>query len=158
MKMLEIIVPEAIIPSLQATTRDDAITEMVDALVSAGAIDTSLRDEFIKSIIERESHASTGLGKGVAIPHVKHEQITELKATVAISHSGVDFRSLDKQPVYTIFLLLSPQSRPEDHLNAMQTIFGNLSQETFRRFLRQAKTTEDVMSLLQDADEKLIGR
>ena len=67
---------------------------------------------------------------------------------------GVEFNALDKQPVYSIFLLLSPEERPEDHLDAMEAIFGNLSHETFRRFLRQANTKDDVLTLLAEADAK----
>ena len=74
--------------------------------------------------------------------------------TVGISHTGVEFNALDKQPVYAIFLLLSPEDQPEEHLDAMEAVFGSLSQETFRRFLRQAKTVDEIMTLLQEADAK----
>jgi mannitol/fructose-specific phosphotransferase system IIA component (Ntr-type) len=158
MKLRDIVVDDAIIPNLAARDRDAAITEMIDALVQAGAVDPKRRDEFIKSIIKREQRASTGLGHGVAVPHVKHPDVREIRVAVAVSQRGVEFNSLDRQPVYSIFLLLSPEDRPEDHLDAMQVIFGNLSQETFRRFLRQVKSTEDVLTLLTEADEKQLVR
>lgn len=152
MKLLDIVVKDAIIPQLAATQRDDAITEIVDRLVSAGALSQELRDEFIKAVIKREKRGSTGFGHGVAVPHVKHSAINEMAVAIAISPSGVEFNALDKQPVYCIFLLLSPEDKPEDHLDAMEAIFGNLSQETFRRFLRQATTVEDVLTLLEETD------
>jgi PTS system fructose-specific IIA component/PTS system nitrogen regulatory IIA component len=65
---------------------------------------------------------------------------------------GIDFNSLDRQPVHSIFLLLSPEDRPEDHLNAMEALFGQLGQDRFRRFLRQAKGVDDVVTLLEEAD------
>ena len=77
---------------------------------------------------------------------------------IGISPSGVEFNALDKQPVYSIFLLLSPEDKPEEHLDAMEAIFGNLSHETFRRFLRQAETVDDVLTLLQEADAKATVR
>jgi mannitol/fructose-specific phosphotransferase system IIA component (Ntr-type) len=80
-----------------------------------------------------------------------------MAAAVGISSNGIEFNSLDKQPVYTVFLLLSPQSRPEEHLQAMELIFKNLSKDTFRRELRQADSAEKIHSLLDDADHHRVG-
>lgn len=158
MKLTEIVVSEAILPDLSASSRDDAIGEIVDALVAAGALSPELKDEFVKAIIKREKRGSTGFGHGVAVPHVKHTAISKMAVAVGISRSGIDFNALDKQPVYSIFLLLSPEDKPEDHLDAMEAIFGNLSQDTFRRFLRQAQSVEDIVGLLEEADAKAKSR
>lgn len=158
MKLTDIVVSEAIIPDLSSGTRDDAIAEIVDALVNAGALSPELKDEFVKAIIKREKRGSTGFGHGVAVPHVKHTAISKMAVAVGISRSGIDFNALDKQPVYSIFLLLSPEDKPEDHLDAMEAIFGNLSQDTFRRFLRQAQSTDDILTLLGEADAKVKAR
>ena len=154
MKLLDIVIPKAILPDLASTERDQAIAEIVQALVDAGALSNELKDEFIKAIIKREKRGSTGFGHGVAVPHVKHTAISKMAVAVGISRNGIDFNALDKQPVYSIFLLLSPEDKPEDHLDAMEAIFGNLSQETFRRFLRQATSVEDVTTLLEEADSR----
>ena len=154
MKLLEIVVKKAILPTLTATARDSAIAEIVDALVDAGALSHKLRDDFVKAVIRRENRGSTGFGHGVAVPHVKHRAISKMAVTVAVSQTGVEFNALDKQPVYSIFLLLSPEDQPEEHLDAMEAIFGYLSQETFRRFLRQAKSVDDVIALLEEADAR----
>ena len=77
-----------------------------------------------------------------------------IAVAIAVSKSGVDFNALDRQPVHSIFLLLSPEDRPEEHLDAMEAIFGNLSRDQFRRFLRQAQTVDDVVTLLEEADAK----
>lgn len=158
MRLRDIVVEKAILPQLAATTRDAAIEEMIDALVEAGALTQELRDEFVKSIIKREKRGSTGFGHGVAVPHVKHPAINKMAISVAISHEGVEFNALDKQPVYSVFLLLSPEDKPEDHLDAMEAIFGSLSQETFRRFLRQATSVDDVMTLLEETDARAATR
>ena len=158
MKLLDIVVEKAIIPELVATERDAAIEEIIDAMVSAGALSPELRDEFVKAIIKRENRGSTGFGHGVAVPHVKHSAISKMAIAVAISAQGVEFNALDRQPVYSVFLLLSPEDKPEDHLDAMEAIFGNLSQETFRRFLRQATEVQDVLTLLEEADAKATMR
>jgi PTS system fructose-specific IIA component/PTS system nitrogen regulatory IIA component len=158
MKLLEIVVDGAILPKLVATDRDAAIAEVIDALVGAGAVSPELRDEFVKAIIKREKRGSTGFGHGVAVPHVKHPAISKMVVAIAVSPHGIEFNALDKQPVYSMFLLLSPEDKPEDHLDAMEAIFGNLSHETFRRFLRQAETVEHVRTLLQEADAKATVR
>lgn len=158
MKLMDIVVKDAILPDLKATSRDAAVTEMVDALVEANALTQELRDEFIRAIVKREKRGSTGFGHGVAVPHVKHTSIKEMAVAIGISHAGIDFNALDKQPVYSMFLLLSPEEKPEDHLDAMEAIFGNLSQETFRRFLRQATTVKDVLVLLEEADSRATMR
>ena len=158
MKLLEIVVKNGILPSLTAVERNKAIDEIMDALVEAGAVKAELRDEFVKSIIKREKRGSTGFGHGVAVPHVKHPAIDKMTVAIGISQQGVEFNSLDQQPVYSIFLLLSPEDNPEDHLDAMEVIFGNLSQETFRRFLRQATTVEEILTLLEEADAGALTR
>jgi len=152
MKLRDIVVEKAIVPKLASANRDDAITELIDALVAAGAVREADRDEFIKAVIRREKRGSTGFGHGVAVPHVKNTLIERLTVAVGISPTGVDFNALDKQNVHSIFLLLSPEDRPEEHLDAIQAIFGHLSQEQFRRFLRQATTVEHVLTLLEEAD------
>lgn len=158
MKLREIVVEEAILPALAASTRDDAIREMIDSLVESRVVDAAHRDEFVKAIIDREDRSTTGLGHGVAIPHVKHKSVRSLRVGVAVSQGGVDFKALDKKPVHSIFLLLSPSDRPDEHIDAMQLIFRNLNDATFRAFLRQARTVEEVLTLLTEADEKQLGR
>lgn len=158
MKLTEIVSPGAVVPELQATERDDAIVEMIDALIAAGAANAENRDELVASVLERERKGSTGFGRGVAVPHVKHPGVTKMAAAVARSGQGIDFSALDRQPVYSIVLLLSPENSPEEHLKAMEVIFKSLGNETFRRFLRQASTREEIIDLLHEADhQKLPG-
>ncbi|MEM7230140.1 MAG: PTS sugar transporter subunit IIA [Planctomycetota bacterium] len=73
---------------------------------------------------------------------------------VGVSEAGIEFNALDRQPVHSLFLVLSPADRPEDHLDAMEAIFGNLNNETFRRFLRQATEVDHVTTLLDEADAR----
>ena len=158
MKLREIVEPKAVIPDLKAENRDDAIAELVDALVEHGALETDQRDDYVRSIIKREERGSTGFGHGVAVPHVKHTELSSMVAAIGVSREGVDFNALDQQPVHTIFLLLTPDDRPEDHLDAMNLIFGNLQDPTFRRFMRQANSVEDVLALLDEADARTATR
>lgn len=152
MKLSDFIVSDALVPQLKGTERDAVVNELVDALVVAKVIDDSLREEVIKRITDREKKGSTGFGKGVAVPHVKHKRITKMAATIGVSATGVDFNALDKAPVYSVVLLLSPEDRPDDHLQAMENIFRNLQNDTFRKFLRQATTRKEILELIAEAD------
>lgn len=152
MKLREIVIEKAIVPRLTSASRDEVIGELIDALVAAGTVRSEDRDEFVKAVIKREKRGSTGFGHGVAVPHVKSTLIDRLAVAIGVSPTGVDFNALDKQLVHSIFLLLSPEDRPEEHLDAIQAIFGHLSQEQFRRFLRQATTVDHVLVLLEEAD------
>ena len=152
MKLREIVVEKALIPDLKAEKREDVVKELIESLINAGSIDSDLREEFTKAVLSRERKGSTGFGHGVAVPHVKSSKVDKIIVTIGISEKGIDFNALDKQPVYSLFLLLSPEDRPEEHLDAMEAIFANLSQEQFRKFLKQASTVEEILTLLDEAD------
>lgn len=151
-KLKDLVASDAIIAELQSTDRDGAIRELVDKLISGGYVPKTLRASLTHSILDRENKGSTGFGKGVAVPHVKHERIKKMVAAIGVSHKGLDFNALDKAPVYSIVLLLSPINRPDEHLQAMEAIFSHLQNDTFRRFLRQAATAQEIMDLIQEAD------
>jgi mannitol/fructose-specific phosphotransferase system IIA component (Ntr-type) len=157
MKLTEIVVQKAIAPSLEVTTRDEAIKALIDLLVKAGEVSEDDRDSFVKAVVKRENRGSTGFGNGVAVPHLKQASVTKVIAAVANITNGVDFNALDGNPVYSIFLLMSPEDQPELHLEAMEAVFGSLSQDTFRRFLRQASTIKEVVTLLKDADSQQLS-
>jgi mannitol/fructose-specific phosphotransferase system IIA component (Ntr-type) len=153
MKFSDLVCFEAIIPQLASSDRDGVISELVSKLEGAGRLGKAKSGEIAKAVIKRENEASTGIGKGVAVPHVKHKAIKDVVAAIGCSGSGIDFSSLDKQPVYSVILLLSPLGEAEKHLQAMETIFKNLQKDDFRRFLRQARTIESVKDVILEADE-----
>src|SRR5262245_34550186 len=115
MRMSEFVVRDAIIPSLVATTKEAVIRGMVESLRSAGQFRGADTEDIIRAILKRELLGSTGIGRGVAIPHTKHAGVDRLIGTLAVSHPGVAFESLDGEPVYIFVLLISPQDRPGDH-------------------------------------------
>ncbi len=151
-KLTEIVAKGAVIPHLSSSQRDEVVTELIDALIASGSASPTIREELIGRVLDREKKGSTGFGRGVAVPHVKHKSVATIAAAIGLSPHGIDFNALDKQPVYSVFLLLSPEDRPEDHLQAMEAIFKNLSKDTFRRFLRQSASAEDIIELLAEAD------
>lgn len=157
MKLIDFVVREAVVPDLQATERNGIIRELVRALAAAGAIDANDAETVARAVIQRENQGSTGFGKGVAVPHVKHAKVKRITAAIGRSACGVDFAALDRAPVYTIVLLLSPSDNPEGHLQAMENIFRHLQRDNFRRFLRQSETAETIMDLIKEADELPAG-
>ncbi|HEX8876216.1 MAG TPA: PTS sugar transporter subunit IIA [Phycisphaerales bacterium] len=152
LKFSQLVAPGAITVQVKSAQRDEVIAELLDSVVASGVVPAAIRDELMLRVLERERKGSTGFGRGVAVPHVKHKGVTKMAAAIGLSPRGIDFNALDKQPVHSVVLLVSPEDKPEDHLQAMEVIFKNLSKETFRRMLRQATSADDVRQLLTDAD------
>lgn len=153
MKLSDIMVADAIVPELKAKTRDEAIAELIEMLATAGAIAKKNVKEVTKAVLARESQATTGIGKGVALPHAKLKGIKKPMGTIGRSSEGIDFAALDSKPVYSVILLLSNPDNPDEHLQAMETIFKHVQRDIFRKFLRQSETKEAIVELIQEADE-----
>ena len=155
MKLLDLISRNSIIAELESTDRNGVIRELVEVLARAKLLNDDSVEGIVRSIITRErTRGTTGFGKGVAVPHVKVEGLSRIVAAVGRTSQGVDFGSLDGQPVYSVFLIVSPAEQPEEHLRAMDLIFRHLQQEQFRKFLRQSDRVEKIYDLLNEADEK----
>jgi len=157
MKFADFVSRDAIRAQLAATDKEGSIREMVQALLDAGEIESDEFESIVKAILKREELGSTGIGRGVAVPHTKHPSVDRLVGTVAISSQGVDFASLDGESVELLFLLISPPDRPGDHLRALENISRQLRNDTFCRFLQQAKNVEDIQTLLDEADNNQFG-
>ncbi|MFP4356219.1 MAG: PTS sugar transporter subunit IIA [Phycisphaerae bacterium] len=153
MKLSDIMVNDAIVPDLSVQSRDEAIAKLVEALAEAGAIPKKDVQDVTKAVLARESQATTGIGKGVALPHAKLKGIKKPIGTIGCSSEGIDFSALDSKPVYSVILLLSSPENPDEHLQAMEAIFKHVQRDMFRKFLRQADTQQAVTELISEADE-----
>lgn len=152
MKFSDFVKCDAIKAGLDAQDKEGVIRELVSALVSAGELKEDEQDSIVKAIMKREELGSTGIGRGIAVPHTKHPSVEQLVGTVGVSVDGVDFKSLDGEPVQLFFLLISPPDRPGDHLRALENISRQLRDEMFSRLLKQSKTAKDIQQLLEEAD------
>ena len=152
MKFVDFVSRDAIRTSIEVDDKEQVIRSMATALLEAGKIAQDEHDSIVEAILKREELGSTGIGRGVAVPHTKHPSVSELVGTVAVSEAGVDFDSLDGEKVHLLFLLVSPPDRPGDHLRALENISRQLRDETFCRFLKQSKSPDDVWQLLEEAD------
>jgi PTS system fructose-specific IIA component/PTS system nitrogen regulatory IIA component len=152
MKFADFISVKAIRADLNSVDKQSVIAELVDSLQAAGEVTSDEKDDIVAAILRREELGSTGIGRGVAVPHTKHPSVQKLVGTVGVSGDGVDFDSLDGERVQLFFLLVSPPDRPGDHLRALENISRQLRDDTFCRFLKQSKTTDDIHQLLEEAD------
>lgn len=152
MKFADFVVRDAVRAELTAEDKEGVIREMVQSLMEAGGIESGEFESIVKAILKREELGSTGIGRGVAVPHTKHPSVDKLVGNVAVSREGVDFDSLDGEKVHLFFLLISPPDRPGDHLRALENISRQLRDDTFCRFLKQSKGNEDILQLLDEAD------
>ena len=157
MKFSDFVCSAAIKPELAAQDKEGVIRELAGALVAAGEVAEEDLESIVGAIMKREELGSTGIGRGVAVPHTKHPSVEKLVGTVGVSADGVDFSSLDGENVQLFFLLVSPPDRPGDHLRALENISRQLRDDMFCRFLKQAKSVEDIQTLLDEADNNQFG-
>lgn len=155
MKLGDIIPDGGILDDLQATEKEPVIRELVEALVKTGRVADSASTKVLKALMDREELGSTGIGSGVAVPHAKHDAITDLVCAFGRSRKGINFDALDGEPVQVVFLLLSSKSASGSHLEALAFISRLVRDEKFVKFLREAKDAADIRDLLNEADETL---
>ncbi len=152
MKFSDFVSVTAIKADVNSLDKPGVIRELVESLAAAGAIKAHDTEGIVAAIMKREELGSTGIGRGVAVPHTKHGSVEKLVGTIGVSSEGVDFNSLDGDKVQLFFLLVSPPDRPGDHLRALENISRQLRDDTFCRFLKQAKSAHDIQQLLDEAD------
>lgn len=153
MSMTRFLVPKALIPSLAAHTRDDAIREMVASLAAAGAIEPQNADDIAAAVFRREHLGTTGIGNGLAIPHSRHPSVDKLIGTLAVykGPAGIEFNSHDGQPVYALVLIISPQDQPGPHLRALDSVVAAFRDETLLSRLQSCQTADDMWAVLTRA-------
>ncbi|MFA6384699.1 MAG: PTS sugar transporter subunit IIA [Candidatus Omnitrophota bacterium] len=155
MKIMDFLSKTAIQADITATKKEDVIRELVDLLISAGKLDKSNRNKVIDSLMERESLGSTAIGQGIAIPHAKTDSVSELVGAFALSKKGVDFDSLDGEPVYIFFLLLAAQDSAGPHLKALARISRLFKDKFFRDSLRNCVDDKAITKVISQEDEKI---
>lgn len=150
--MTRFLVRAAVIPTLAAGTRDDAIREMVAALAAAGAIERPNADDIVAAVLRREQLGTTGIGNGLAIPHSRHPSVDRLIGTLAVCKGagGIEFNSHDGQPVYAMVLIISPQDQPGPHLRALDSVVAAFRDESLLPRLQSCQTADDVWAVLTD--------
>ncbi|MSU62168.1 MAG: PTS sugar transporter subunit IIA [Pedosphaera sp.] len=139
MNLGDIVQKEQIIPDLQASDRWEAIDEVIDHLIATGKIKPEHRDPIAAVVKKRETSMSTGIGFGIGIPHASTDLIYEVVGALGRSKRGVNFDSLDNQPVNLVMLFLVPQGQFQKHLHTLANIAKLLHKKEFRQALEQAQ-------------------
>lgn len=139
---------DLIIENLQGKNKYEVIEELVDVLVKAGKITN--RKMALNDLLEREQYLSTGLEKGLAVPHAKTSAARELIISFGISRQGLDFDSLDGKPAHFIFLVLSPRDTSGPHIKILAQITRNFRDEEVRRRLLEAKNKSEILEIIRN--------
>jgi len=129
MFLYEIFPPELIKIGLEAEDKDEVFEELVDQFCQTRR--SNAREEILEALREREAKMSTGIQKGIALPHGKTNAIENVCGILGISKKGVDYDALDGQPVYLLFMMLAPQAEAEKHLRMLKRLAELLDNPEF---------------------------
>ena len=156
MKIMDFLNKKAILVELKSNKKEDILRELVDSLIDSGEIEKRNRNRLIDALMARELLGSTAIGQGVGIPHAKSDCVNKLVAAFGLSRKGVNFDSLDGEPVYIFFLLLAPADSAGPHLKALARISRLLKDKYFRDNLRQCPDDKAVIRIVTQEDERKI--
>lgn len=153
MKIVDILSPDALVPEMKATSKVEALRELVEALHrSHPEID---QNRLVEILLDREELGSTAIGEGIAIPHGKLPGLTNVLAAFGRSTKGIDFESLDGSPTGLFFLLVAPEDSAGVHLKALARVSRLLKDKGFRESLFAAKNRDDLAAVIKAEDDKL---
>jgi len=138
-----------IIYPLRGHTKNEIINELLIALAKSGRV--SDRHLALNNVLEREKLLSTGLEKGLAVPHAKTDAVDELVIGFGLHKQGVDFESIDGQPAHFIFLVLSPHDSSGPHIKALARISRSIKEPSVRQELLEAGSAQDIEKILTES-------
>ena len=147
MALIDMMVEKVIKTPLVSKDKPDVLRELVQILKDAGEIDDF--ETALKAVQEREDKMSTGLEKGIAVPHAKTEAVSNLKLAIGIAPEGIDFDSMDKEPSKLFFLLLAPPGQAGPHVEALAEIAKLANSTSFCKALINADNAQEVVDLMK---------
>lgn len=153
MKITELISRKAILPAVKATNKKAIVLELVTALKKASEGERINIADVVDAVMDREKVGSTGLGGGVALPHAKIDSVKSVLGAFGRCPKGVEFNSVDGEPVTLVFLVISPSSKNEEYLAALQRTMRAIKQPNWCKFLRAAKTARDIEDIFRETEE-----
>lgn len=147
--LLNFLDPQSVVLDLKGKNKKAILTTLVETLVRAGKIGPDHKKDIIKALIHREDMGSTAIGGSIALPHARLESIKHFMVCVGVAKNGVDFDSLDDEPVSIIVLLLSNQKEAGLHLKMLALWARVLRDRYFVQQIREAHTEEEIIALLK---------
>ena len=147
--------PKSCSVRMKASTKDEALAELVDNLIQSDVLPATSREDALAALLEREKLGSTGVGAGVAIPHVKLRGIERVACSLAVHAEGLPWQAIDGAPVHILFVVLRPDKAgvehdPERHLEMMRWVSRLARDADFRRFALRVKTKTELVDLLKE--------
>lgn len=148
MALIDLITPEVIKVPLSATTKSGVIEELTELLVSAGKIAEA--GPVLDALQQRESLGSTGLEKGIAVPHCKTTAVDTVTLAIGIAPEGIEFDAIDGQPSTLFFCMLAPPDQSGPHIEALSEIARLTQSQSFCRLLIGSQSPAEVVELFRD--------
>ena len=155
MRITDLLDARSILLDASPKSKSEALDQIVDLMVKSEKIND--KEAYRKQVYAREEESTTGIGEGIAIPHGKCDAVTKPGLAAMVVKDGVDFDSLDGEPVTLMFLIAAPNTEDNIHLDVLSKLSVLLMNEEFTESLRNAKTVEELMNIINDADEKEAG-
>lgn len=150
MKLSDFVTENSVVEELKAVDSEAAIRELVETLRRAGRIAEQNAPALVEALLRREELGSTGIGRGIAVPHTKNERIRTMVGAFGRSSKGIEFHALDGQPVHCFFLLLSPKDAPRQHLDALKAVTRLVRDAGVCQRLREAAGPSEIMAVLRE--------
>ena len=151
MKLLGFLSEDAVLLDMNASTKEEAIRELIKVVVDAGELEPGKSEAVFKQVLEREARGSTGLGGGLAIPHVKDcPHVKGLTGAFGRSEGGIPFDAVDGNPVHLVFLILGGGGSTPQHLEVLKKLAALRLNEHFVRFLRDAKDASAATDTIKE--------
>ena len=150
-KLLGFLDREAIVTELAASTKDEVVHELVKVAVERGLVDAKNEDDLCRAVLEREKRGTTGLGDGIAVPHVKESPLLKtLCGAFGRSKHGIPFDAIDGKKVHLVFLILGAKGTNAEHIAILKKLASLRQNEHFLRFLREAKDKETIADVIEE--------
>ena len=154
MKVSDLLKPEFIVPDLKGESKEDVINELIDLFKSDSRVEDL--EKVRSAVLDREKVMSTGVGKGFAIPHGKTNAAKEIIGAFGRVPDGIDYDSLDGNPVQLIFLLVGKDNLISTHIKLLSRISRSMNKDDFRHRLIEAKNSEDIIKLFTEEEEHFL--
>jgi len=155
MFLRDVFPPQFIKVNLEAEDKDESFEEMVDHFCQATK--SHAREEILESLKEREAKMSTGIQKGIAIPHGTTNAVDTVCGVLGISQTGIDYDALDGEPVYLLFMLIAPDKDSEKHLRILQRLAQLLGNPQFSQDLQAQKDQQSAYKVICKYEDMIIA-
>ena len=154
MKVSELLKKEFIIPELNGETKDEVINELIDLFKDDPRVEDI--EKVRSAVLDREKVMSTGVGKGFAIPHGKTNVVKEIVGAFGKIKDGIDYESLDGNPVHLVFLLVGKDNLISTHIKLLSRISRLMNKDDFRHRLTEANSADEIVKLFSDEEEHFL--